>query len=30
MNVAKWLDEHLKDVMSTYLMRSQRDVTAGV
>ena len=30
MNMAKWLDDHLKDVTSTYLMRSQRDVTAGV
>jgi ferritin-like metal-binding protein YciE len=29
-NMAKWLDDHLKDVTSTYLVRSKGDVTAGV
>ena len=26
MNMAKWLEDHLRDVTSTYLMRSQRNV----
>jgi ferritin-like metal-binding protein YciE len=30
MAMAKWLDDHLKDVTSTYLMRAERDQTAGV
>lgn len=30
MAMAKWLDDHLKDVTATYLMRSERDQTAGV
>jgi ferritin-like metal-binding protein YciE len=30
MAMAQWLDEHLREVTSTYLQRAERGVTAGV